>query len=144
MSPSRTTPTTPNSSMSGRRSASQAWPSAGRVSINVRAVVDRFFTIRLAGHQHESRSGLGVVDGQSTSSTKERDLGSAGAHAVGADARLSLEHPYECVEFRSYRRTERAALRQLDVENQPGRPELHGRPRTDQRADDRVAVIRGW
>src|SRR5437867_4959000 len=100
-------------------------PSAGRVSVNVRAVVDRFFAIRLAGHQHESRSGLGVVHGQSTPATEERDLGSAGAHAGCGDARLSLEHPYERVKFGGDRRYERAALRQLDVAEQPWRADVH-------------------
>src|SRR5437762_12047861 len=95
------------------------------VSVHVWAVVDRFLAIRLAGHQHESRSGLGVVHGQSTPATEERDLGSAGAHAVWADARLSLEHPYERVGFRRHRRSERAGLWPLggaDLPRGPGPP----------------------
>ena len=48
------------------------------------------------------------------------------ALAVRTDVRLSLQHPDERVELRVDGRAERAALRQLDVEDQPRRPELHG------------------
>ena len=82
----------------------------------------------------------GVRDAQSALRPEHRDLGPPGVPPVGTDLRLALEHPHERMEPGGDRGVERAALGQLDIEDQPRRPELDRRAGPDEGPDDRAVL----
>src|SRR6266540_4727343 len=110
------------------------WPS--RASVDVRSVVDRRLAVRFPGHEHEPRPGLRFLRGERITRSENRDLRAAHRASVGAEAGLAFQHVDEAVEAGRYEAGDASAVRQLDVQDEPGRPELDRRALPDQHPHD--------
>src|SRR5260370_26180583 len=109
--------------------------------VHVRSVVDRPLSVWLAGHEDEPRPRLRILHGQRTARSEPSNLPAPGSKPVGAEAGLALEHVDEAVEAGLDGDADIAAFGQLDVQDQPPRPELDGRALADSHPYSRAPAL---
>src|SRR6266508_4003722 len=104
-------------------------------------VEQRSLPIRPGSHQQEPSAGGSVRDRELTSGTQLVLLGRPGRAQVGPEVALALEYIGEALELRWHRCGDFPTCRQLDVEDEPGRPQMNGRAIAHQHPDRRVALV---
>src|SRR6266508_4485266 len=98
-------------------------------------VEPRSLPIRLGSHQQEPSAFCSVRDRELLSTTQHHELGRPGRAPVGPEVAFALEYIGEALELRWDRCGDLPTCRQLDVEDQPRRPQMNGRALAHQHPD---------